>query len=75
MRCEQIRELDFAVEGIHIVAILVDFVIGHRCHDVANLQPGFHRRRVRFDTRHVNAAAVASFSGKLPQLRIAGWEK
>jgi hypothetical protein len=75
VRGKQICELDLPVERIHIVAILVDFAICNCRHDVADLQPGFHCRHIRFHIRNVNAAALAFFSGKLAQFRIAGWEK
>ena len=75
MRCQQVGKLNLAVEPIHIVAILIDFVVPDARHDVANLESGFHCRRARLHIGHVNAAAFALFSGELTQFRIACREK
>jgi hypothetical protein len=69
VRCQQIRELDLAVQRIHVVAVLINVVISDRGDDVALLQSRLIRRRTRFNIGYVNAA-LAFFSRELAQRRI-----
>src|SRR6266566_1807748 len=71
---EQVCKFDLAVKWIDIVAVLIDLIVRDRCYDVADFQPGFHRRCIRLDIRNVNAAALAYFSGELAQFRVTRWE-
>ena len=73
--CQQICKFDLAVKWVHIVAILVDFMIPDRSHDIPNLKSGLHRRRAWFHIRNVDAAAFAFLFGELAQFWIARWKK
>src|SRR5207245_5178326 len=70
---EQICKFDLAVKWIDIVAVLVDLAVRNRCHDVAHVQPGFHRRRMRLYSRNVNAASFFFFLCELAQVRVGCW--
>ncbi len=68
---QQICELDLAVERVHIVAILIDFIVRDCSHNVADLKPRLHRRRTRLHIRHIDSTGIlAFFSGKLAQCRV-----
>jgi hypothetical protein len=69
---KQIREFDLAVKGIHVVAVLIDFIVRDCSHDVAHLKSRFHGWRAWLDIRYVNPAGVLPcFSGELTQRGVA----
>src|SRR5207302_11054282 len=74
MRTDHVCEIDFAVKWIDIVAVLVDFMIANRLHDVADLHSSFHGRHVWLDARYIDAA-FAALARQFAQLRIFCWKK
>src|SRR5581483_479380 len=76
VRGEQVGELDFAVERVDVVSVLIDFIVRDRSHDVADLESGFHCWRARLDVGDINSSRVlALFSRKLTQRRITCGEE
>src|SRR5947199_14791 len=69
---EQIRELDLAVKRVHVVAVLIDFIVRDRSHDVTHLESRFHGWRAWLDSGYIYSAGVLPFfSGELTQRGIA----
>src|SRR6185503_17088459 len=74
VRCQQIRELDFAIKRIDVVAVLINVVIPDRGHDVALLQSCLICRGACLDISYVNAA-LALFRRELAQRGVPRREK
>ena len=74
-RCDQVRKLDFPIERIDVVSILIDLVVPEADNNIADFQTGFGCRHVRFDACHVDAGGFAGLPGEIAQLRITRGEK